>query len=134
VGAVYYEAGFESLLAGFLRIECWHRRVERRSDPFTSATRHHLRARRRRLHADGTSCLERPQELTQDIFAVSFGDDQQRVGGQHGVAAYAHSVATCVGVAEMVKQPGTRFDVGGRAAVGRVLVAHDEQTHGAAHA
>jgi hypothetical protein len=70
----------------------------------------------------------------QDIFAISFGDDQQRVGGEHGIAADAHTVATCVGLAEMVEQAGTRFEVGGRAAVGRVLVAHNKQTHRVAHA
>jgi hypothetical protein len=105
VASVYDEAGVESLLAGFLRIECRHRRVERRRDPFTSAPRHHLRARRCRLHADGTSRLERPKELMQDIFAISFGDDQQRVGGEHGIAADAHTVATCVGLAEMLSKP-----------------------------
>jgi len=51
-----------------------------------------------------------------------------------GVAADAHSVAKCVGLAEMVEQAGTRFEVGGRAAVGRVLVAHNEQAHGTVHA
>jgi hypothetical protein len=92
-----------------------------------------LNSRFHGLKLHGAGRLKRPHELAQNRFAIRVGDDQQRVGGEYGVAADANSMAKRVGLAEMVGQPGARFGVGHRAALGRVLVAHDKQTHGVAH-
>jgi len=126
------EAGVDRDLAGLLGVNGRDEGIKRRHGRCAAAARDDLGAGRGRLHLETAGVLQRLQEAPQVLFAGGLGDDEHGVGRlQDRFAVDANAVAGRVGAAEEVEQLRARGEVGGRASFGRVLVADDEQVHGA---
>jgi hypothetical protein len=124
------EAGVDRALAGFLGIERRRRLVDRGQRCGTATAGDHPGARRRRIHVDVARHGERLHELAHPALVTRLHDQVERVLAlDDGLALDLDALPSHVRAAQVVQQRRAHRGIFGRALLGFVLMADDEQGH-----